>query len=161
MSQSLSATSMRYRQIVRGKQNCFIVVYGSGCAEFSKFHNRAGRSRKAVGSSRMITGVSCANALAIITFCRSPSLSSCSGFFRRWLTPVRSTAASMAFLSALSSLSKPSGMRKSAHGNQFTYIQLAGMNGLGGNKADYSGHFFNLSRLFAIPLIRISPVSCG
>ena len=36
-----------------------------------------GKSRKAVGSSRKITGVSCANALAIITFCFSPSLNVC------------------------------------------------------------------------------------
>lgn len=34
-----------------------------------------GKSRKAVGSSRNITGVCCANAFAIIVFCRSPSLS--------------------------------------------------------------------------------------
>ena len=60
-----------------------------------------GKSRKAVGSSRKMMGVSCASALAIITFCRSPSLRVCT---MRWVSGSMRTRA-MASCTILRSLS--------------------------------------------------------
>ena len=53
-----------------------------------------GKSRNAVGSSRIITGVSCARALAIIAFWRSPSLSVCNMRSAKGRMLTRSMAAS-------------------------------------------------------------------
>ena len=60
-----------------------------------------GKSRKAVGSSRYITGVCRANALAIITFCRSPSLSVSIIRWAKAVIPTISNASSTIRLSSV------------------------------------------------------------
>ena len=63
-----------------------------------------GKSRKAVGSSSKIMGVSWANALAIITFCRSPSLRVSDMRRNRCSTPTNRADCRTMSLSALSNV---------------------------------------------------------
>lgn len=57
------------------------------------------KSRKAVGSSSRMSGVSCASDLATITLCRSPSESEERARRRRCAVPVRRMASSTSFWS--------------------------------------------------------------
>ena len=75
------------------------IVFSSLCAIEARrrmISTLLGKSRKAVGSSRNITGVDWASALAIITFWRSPSLRLLASLWRRSSIPTKAIARSTA-----------------------------------------------------------------